>query len=156
MAPIDRFEIILKFDKGVGPIRTIHAESKKGNVMQETVLAIQTGFKDKRNSARFSCWCSLQFHHNAAWERGIATDISDTGIHIVTLHPLDTGSKVKVSFDEPGTFRNRTLMGEVKWKSVLSPFESKNWIAPSMGIEFTSQLPVDACQFARQNKSNHS
>ncbi len=119
--------------------------------MQEAVLANQIGFKDKRNAERFGCWCSLQFHHNATWERGIATDISDTGIHIVTLHPLDTGSKVKVSFDEPGTFRSRTLTGEVKWKSELSPFESKNWIAPSMGIEFSSKLPVDAAEFAKSN-----
>ncbi|KAA3618667.1 MAG: PilZ domain-containing protein [Calditrichaeota bacterium] len=120
--------------------------------MQETRAAEQIGFVDKRNSQRFECWSSLQFHHNTAWERGIATDISDTGIHIVTLHPLEEGSKVKVCFDEPGTFGSRTLVGKVRWKSELSPFESKNWIAPSMGIEFTSKLPVDASAFAKQNK----
>ena len=107
---------------------------------------------NNRLAERHECWCSLQFHHNYNWERGIATDISETGIHVVTLHPLKTGETIKLSFDEPGTLGRRTLIGTVKWQSELSPFESHNWLAPSMGIQFQSKFPISVEKFAQTTR----
>ncbi|KAA3660652.1 MAG: PilZ domain-containing protein, partial [Calditrichaeota bacterium] len=108
---------------------------------------------EKRASERFNCWCNLQFHHQAAWQRGIATDISETGMHVVTLHPLKKGSRVQVCLDEPGSLDYNTIYGEVVWRNDQSPFDSKNRIAPGMGIHFTSRLPVAASELAKNHQN---
>lgn len=108
---------------------------------------------ENRNNPRFNCWCNLQFHNSMTWKRGIATDISETGIHIVTLHPLNEGKRIKLCFDEPGSLDYQTIVGEVVWKNDQSPFESKSWIAPGMGIQFLSKLPIEEMEFAFNNKT---
>ncbi len=120
--------------------------------MFETIGAEQVALKNKRKSQRFNCWCNLQFQNETTWQKGIATDISEKGIHIVTLKPVKMGSEVKLCFDEPDVLGSCTLVGKVRWKNDLSPFESKNWIAPSMGIEFNSKFPMQPAQFAALNR----
>ncbi|KAA3660647.1 MAG: PilZ domain-containing protein [Calditrichaeota bacterium] len=99
---------------------------------------------ERRRNERFSTWLNTSFQVNSMeWQRGYVRDISAGGMQIVTLEPLQEGNRTTVVLENVQDRENVLVEGKVVWKIHDSPSGQDDWVAPSMGIEFETSLPVD-------------
>lgn len=106
--------------------------------------------EERRKHKRRETWFNTSFQLDKThWCSGFARDISATGMRILTLEPLQPGTLTAIVLENVTENENVLITGKVVWHINRKSRDGANWVAPSMGIEFAHDLPVQASAFVQ-------
>lgn len=93
----------------------------------------ETGASNRRESERIDVSWDVDCETEDTFLYASIRNVSELGIFVQTLSPLEVGTHVLLRFSPPGSSTSFALVGSVQWINPVRMLDNKN---PGMGILF--------------------
>jgi type IV pilus assembly protein PilZ len=93
----------------------------------------ETGASNRRESERVDVSWDVDCETEDTFLYASIRNVSELGIFVQTLSPLEVGTHVLLRFSPPGSSTGFALVGSVQWINPVRMLDNKN---PGMGILF--------------------
>jgi len=93
-------------------------------------------YSEKRREPRHVVSLEVNYRCGDAYLFSRSSNLSEMGIFLTTPTPLGRGTRIELSFAEPGAGEPIRVIGEVVWT-----LEAKPGVEPGMGVRFIDPSP---------------
>jgi DNA-binding response OmpR family regulator len=135
--------------KGRGKVAVADAFAPPENALFVANELLSTRGVDLRSSARLLYGTTVAFRAAGGRdddEVGFTYNVSENGLYVRTLAPVDVGQEVWLELWPPRSERRVRLVGTVAWRRAFGPSESAT-VPPGLGVRITGGLGDDLARW---------